>query len=134
MKDTIAPGLETTRKIAVDKDRTIGFMGEALRVYGTPDLVCDIENTCRDLLLRHLDEGEDSVGTNIDLAHLAPTMLGMEVELTVSITEVNGRSVTFEIAGRDQVEPMAKGTHTRFIVDVAKMTRRLEAKAEKLAG
>ncbi len=134
MKDTIAPGLGTTRKITVDRDRTIGFMGEALRVYGTPDLVRDIENTCRELLLEHSDEGEDSVGTNIELAHTAPTLLGMVAELTVTITKVEGRSVTFEIAGRDQVDPIAKGTHTRFIVDLAKTAKRLEAKAEKLAG
>ena len=65
-------------------------MGEEGRVYATPSLVRDIEHTCRDLLLEHADAGEDSVGMEISVRHLAPTLLGMEVEITATVSAVEG--------------------------------------------
>ncbi len=61
-------------------------MGEKARVYATPMLVRDIEIACRNLLLDHLDPGEDSVGTRVELDHLAATLMGMKVELTATIS------------------------------------------------
>jgi predicted thioesterase len=134
MKETLRPGATKTRRLAVDKDRTIGFMGEEGRVYGTPYLVGDIERTCRELLLDHADAGEDSVGMEVSLRHLAPTLLGMEVEITAKVVGVDGRKVMFEIAAKDELEPIATSTHTRFVVDVAKTHERLKAKAAKRAA
>ena len=134
MKQTLQPGCTARVALTVDAARTIDFMGEAARVYATPMLVRDIELACRDLLLEHADPGEDSVGTRIELAHLAPTLAGMAVELTVRVVEVNGRSVVFDVEGRDAVEPIARGRHTRFVVDVAKTVQRLIDKAAKAAG
>ena len=94
MKNTLAAGLETTREFVVDRERTIDFMGEDARVYATPMLVRDIEVACRELLLSQLDPGEDSVGTRVELDHLAATLMGMPVELKVAIAEVKGRAVT----------------------------------------
>ena len=134
MKETLRPGATKTRRLAVDKDRTIGFMGEEGRVYGTPYLVGDIERTCRDLLLDHADAGEDSVGMEVSLRHLAPTLLGMDVEITAKVVGVDGRKVMFEIAAKDELEPIATSTHTRFVVDVGKTHERLKAKAAKRAA
>ena len=131
MKTTLQAGLTANNRFEVDRGRTIDFMGEAARVYATPMLVRDIEMTCRNLLLQHLDEGEDSVGTRVEIDHVGATLLGMMVELSVRIAEVNGRSVVFEVEGRDTVEPIVRGRHTRFVVDVAKTQQRLAAKAEK---
>lgn len=133
MKSTLAANLESTARIVIDRERTIGFMGEAARVYATPMLVRDIEMTCRDLLLAHLDAGEDSVGTRVEIDHLAPTLLGMQVELTVRIVELKGRAVTFEVSGRDNVDAICRGKHHRFIVDVKATEQRLAAKREKSA-
>ena len=134
MKETLRPGATKTKRLAVDKDRTIGFMGEEGRVYGTPYLVGDIERTCRELLLDHADAGEDSVGMEVSLRHLAPTLLGMDVEITAKVVGVDGRKVTFEIAAKDELEPIATSTHTRFVVDVSKTHERLKAKAAKRAA
>jgi predicted thioesterase len=134
MKETLRPGATKTRRLAVDKDRTIGFMGEEGRVYGTPYLVGDIERTCRDLLLEHADAGEDSVGMEVAVRHLAPTLMGMEVEITAKVVGVDGRKVMFEIAAKDEIEPIATSTHTRFVVDVGKTHERLKAKAAKRAA
>ena len=133
MKETLRPGATKTKHLAVDKDRTISFMGEEGRVYGTPYLVGDIERTCRDLLLDHADTGEDSVGMEVAVRHLAPTLLGMNVEITAKVVGVDGRKVMFEIAAKDEIEPIATSTHTRFVVDVSKTHERLKAKAARRA-
>ena len=131
MKTSLQAGLTGNATIEVDRDRTINFMGEKARVYATPMLVRDIEVACRDLLLAHLDPGEDSVGTRVELDHLAATLLGMKVELTLHIAEVKGRSVRFDVTGRDNVEPICRGHHQRFVVDIKTTEARLAAKAQK---
>ncbi|HEX7562265.1 MAG TPA: LysR family transcriptional regulator, partial [Bradyrhizobium sp.] len=85
MKDSLRPGISRTNRVTIDKDRTIGFMGEEGRVYATPRLVQDIEHTCRDLILEHADANEDSVGINVSINHLAPTLPGMTVEITATV-------------------------------------------------
>jgi predicted thioesterase len=134
MKQTLRAGVSKVKRLEVDAGRTIAFMGEEGRVYATPDLVRDIEHTCRDLLLAHADAGEDSVGMAIALTHQAPTLLGMEVEITATLKAVEGRKVTFEITAKDDLEPIASGSHTRFVVDVSKTIERLKAKAAKRAS
>ena len=131
MKSSLQPGLSAESRFTVDRERTIDFMGEAARVYATPMLVRDIEVACRNLLLAHLDAGEDSVGTRVEIDHTGATLLGMEVTLTVRVAELNGRAVVFEVEGRDAVEKVVRGKHSRFVVDVAKTAQRLAAKAEK---
>jgi predicted thioesterase len=131
MKANLRRGVSRTNVLTVDRDRSIGFMGEEGRVYGTPYLVRDIEHTCRDLLLEYGDAGEDSVGTDIAIKHVAPTMLGMSVEITVTVSAVEGRKVSFDVSAKDEVEPICSGTHGRFVVDVGKTIERLKAKAAK---
>lgn len=128
MKDTLTAGLSTTARIDVDPSRTIDFMGDDCRVYGTNWLVFDIEMTSRNFLLEHLDEGEDSVGTRIAFDHMAATPLGMWVEVKVSITEVKGRMITIELECRDELDVVAKGSHNRFIVDLATTADRIRDK------
>jgi len=134
MKASLRPGVSRTSLLTVDRDRSIGFMGEEGRVYGTPFLVRDIEQTCRELLLEHGDAGEDSVGTDISIKHLAPTLVGMSVEIKVTVNAVEGRKVSFDVSARDEIEPICSGTHGRFVVDVGKTIERLKAKAAKGAS
>ena len=122
------------QRITIDRDRTIGFMGEAARVYATPRLVSDIEFACRNLVLEHADPGEDSVGMEVAVKHLAPTLMGMTVEITVRVTAVDGRQVFFETSVKDELDQVGAGTHTRFVVDKAKTFERLKAKAARFAA
>ena len=131
MKNSLRPGVSSTRRVAIDTERTIGFMGEEGRVYATPSLVRDIEHTCRDLLLAHADQNEDSVGMEVSVKHLAPTLMGMAADISVEVSALEGRQVTFKISARDEQEQIASGTHKRFVVDVAKTVERLKAKAAK---
>lgn len=131
MKSTLTQGVSMTRRISVDRNRTIGFMGEEGRVYATPSMVGDMEQACRDLIMEHADPGEDSVGMEVSVQHLAPTLLGMNVEITATVAAVEGRKVTFDVSAKDDIEKIGKGKHTRFIVDVDKQRERLKAKAAK---
>ena len=134
MKESLRPGVSRVNRVTVDRDRTIGFMGEEGRVYATPFLVQDIENTCRDLIMGHADANEDSVGIEVAVRHLAATPLGMDVEITATVAAVDGRKVSFDIAAKDNIEPICTGTHSRFVVDVTKTLERLKAKAAKHAA
>ena len=131
MKATLAAGLSTVRELVVDRERTIDFMGETARVYATPMLVRDIEMTCRELLLAHLDAGEDSVGTRVEIDHLAATLLGMKVRIDAKVTEVKGRAVMFEVSAQDGVDTICRCKHGRFVVDLKQTEARLAAKAQK---
>jgi fluoroacetyl-CoA thioesterase len=128
MKSSLAPGLSFRKEITVDEKRCIGFMGREGMVYATPMMVSDVEYACRDFLLEHLDAGEDSVGTQVVIDHLAATPLGLKVTIEVRIAEVDKRRVKFEFVVKDPVEDAGKGTHTRFVVDGARTRERLAAK------
>jgi fluoroacetyl-CoA thioesterase len=131
MKDSLRPGVSRVERITIDRERTIGFMGEDARVYATPRLVSDIEITCRNLILEHADRGEDSVGMEIALKHLAPSLQGMTVEIAVRVAAVDRRKISFEVSARDELDEISAGTHARFVVDVAKTIERVKAKAAR---
>jgi fluoroacetyl-CoA thioesterase len=131
MSETLKVGLTATRRVDIDRDRTISFMGDDCRVYSTPNLLYDIEMACRDLLLEHIEAGKDSVGTRVELDHTGATLLGMWAEITVTLVEVNGPAVVFDFVARDAVEQVAKGRHSRFIVGIEKTAQRLMAKQAK---
>jgi len=109
-------------------------MGEEARTYATPAMIRDIEYTCRDLILEHADAGEDSVGMEVAVKHLAPTLMGMTVEITVRVVAVDRRKVSFEVAVKDELDDVGAGTHVRFVVETAKTFERLKAKAARLAA
>ena len=131
MKESLKPGLQDSKTVEVDESRCIGFMGREGMVYATPRMVADVEYTCRDFLLQHLDAGEDSVGTQVVIDHLAATPLGLKATIEVRVTEVDRRRVKFEFSVKDTVEEVGRGTHTRFVVDSAKTKERLAAKRQK---
>lgn len=134
MNETLNPGLTLTRRITVDRDRTISFMGDECRVYATPLLLYDVEFACRDLLLEHIGPGKDSVGTRVELDHVGATLLGMWAEIMVRLASVDGNAVSFDFTVRDAVEEVARGKHNRFIVGIEKTAQRLKAKAARAGG
>jgi predicted thioesterase len=94
-------------------------------------MVSDVEYTCREFLLAHLDPGEDSVGAHVSIDHLAPTPMGLSASIDLKVVEVDRRKVTFEFAVRDPLEPVGRGRHVRFVVETAKTRERLAAKRAK---
>ena len=132
MKDTLAVGLTMTRRIDIDNDRTIQFMGDELRVYATPMMVRDIEIAGRDMIFEHLDDGEDTVGARVEFDHLGATLLDSWVDVTVTVVDIDGHRVTLESEVNDPLDVVGKARHVRFVVDVERQKKRLEAKAAKL--
>ena len=131
MKPSLTPGLSFSKRILIDEERCISFMGRENMVYATPRMVSDVEYACRDFLLQHLDAGEDSVGAHVSIDHLAATPLGLPVTIEAKIVEVDRRKVTFEFSVHDPVEPCGRGRHVRFVVETAKSRERLAAKRAK---
>jgi len=100
-------------------------------VYATPRMVSDVEYACRDYLLSHLDEGEDSVGAHVSIDHLGATPPGLEVTIEARITAVDRRRVSFEYTVKDPIEQVGRGVHVRFVVETAKSRERIAAKRIK---
>ena len=134
MKPGLTAGMKKTVRVVVDTERTIGFMGEALRVYATPMMVRDVEIACKDFLGEYLSPEENSVGARVEIDHLGPTLRDMWVDVTATVTGIEGRRVNFEVEVRDVLDLVGKAKHTRFIVDLAKQKERLDAKAAKVAA
>ena len=130
MKNTLSKDLSSSKTVLVDESRCIGFMGKEAAVYATPRMVSDVEYTCREFLLAHLDPGEDSVGTHVSIDHLAPTPMGLSVAIEIRVLEVDRRKVVFSFSVRD-IEEVGRGTHVRFVVQTAKTRERLAAKRAK---
>jgi predicted thioesterase len=131
VKASLKKDLSFSRTVVVDESRVIGFMGKEGAVYATPRMVSDVEYTCRDMLLEHLDPGEDSVGAHVSIDHLAPTPMGLQVTVEVKIAEVDRRKVVFEFSVKDPIEEVGRGKHVRFVVETAKTRERLAAKRAK---
>lgn len=129
IKDSLHLGELYSRTITVDRDRTISFLGEGLRIYATPQLINDIEHTCLGYLLDHIEDGANSVGTAVDIAHTGATLLGMSVRIEVKVMQVDGRAVRFDVAVFDDIEQVCSGSHSRFVVNVEKLKARVAAKA-----
>jgi len=132
MKDSLRPGLAKTVRIAVDRARTIGFMGEEGRVYATPAMVSDFEYASRDFIKEHLDPGEDTVGAHVSVDHLAPSLEGDTVEIALRIVKVERRLIEIEGTMTDSLEPCGRGLHRRFVVDVERQYARLKERKVKM--
>ena len=132
MELKLKPGVTATERIRVGPDRTIAFMGEAARVYSTPSMVSDVEYACLRLIQRHLEETQSSVGMHVSMDHLAPTPLGCEVEVNVTVSAVDGRKITLAAQVRDAVETVGNGVHVRYVVDVARQASRVETKRARI--
>ena len=131
MKDSLKSGLSMTRRITVDEERSVGLLGPGLEVYATPSMVRDIEIVSHDLIVEHLDGGEESVGTHISVDHLGATPLGMFVDIIVTVVDVDGRRLRLDAEVRDEIEQVGRGRHDRFVVDIEKQKARLQAKLAK---
>lgn len=114
----------------VTTDVAIDFMGvEGARVLATPWLIMFLERNCRNLLLDYLEEGYDSVGSEVNVKHLAATPIGMAVTFRAEIMSADDRRVMFRVEAEDEKEKVSEGTHERFVVNVNRFASRVQAKS-----
>ena len=125
----VEPGIELVRKRVVRRDDCITFLGAGIRPsLATPMMIWWMEFCCRDAILPHLEEGQDSVGVQVSVKHLAATPMGQEVTYTATVAAVDGPRVRFDVSASDGTEIVGTGTHDRFVVDVERFARRLRKK------
>jgi len=115
--------------VVTDAD-AIHFLGnEVTPALATPSMILWMEITARDTVLPLLEPGQDTVGTHVNVAHLAATPIGMKVTFRATLTAVDRRRLTFAVEAYDEKEKIGEGAHERFIVDVARFAERLAVKA-----
>ena len=120
--------------VLVDDQLAISFLGvEGTRVLSTPQMIGYMERVSRDLLLGMLEPGKDSVGTVVNVRHLAAAPMGTEVTFRSRLIAVDGRRATFEVEAFDAVEKIGEGTHERFIITVANFAGKMKSKLSKTA-
>lgn len=126
-------GTKGTYSFTVTEEQLADRVGSGLvHVFATPMMVAAIEKTASESVASQLEEGQTSVGTLINVSHVAATPLGMEVRVETELTAVtpNGRGLTFKVAAYDEAGLIGEGTHERVIV----WKDRFESKAQAKAG
>lgn len=126
MSRKLKRGVERRERVRVDRDRTIAFLGEAMRVYSTPAMVSDIEYACYRLIQAHLGPTESSLGVQVSVDHLNASPLGAEVEVAVEVSAVKRRKVYLKASVHDADRCVGRGRHVRLVIDVARHRARLE--------
>ena len=125
----IPVGAKGEFQMLVTSEVAITFLGtEGTRVLSTPHMIGFMEMTCRNTVLPLLDAGYDTVGTHVNVAHLAASPIGMSVTFTAEVIRVDGRRVEFRVEARDEKEKIGEGTHERAIINIAKFATRLAEK------
>jgi predicted thioesterase len=128
MKGTPPTGTTGQSKFVVESKHTIEFP-DLPPVLSTPSVIWHLEHAAIDALRPVLEPGEISVGTEIEVQHLAPTPLGQTVTCLARVTCAEGRKVSFQVEARDEQELIARGSHTRFVVRTGAFAQRIQAKA-----
>lgn len=125
----LKPGLAATVDIVVGDEHTAAHVGSgAVRVLATPVLINLFESAALRAIEHLLPAGTQSLGTRLDVRHIAATPVGMRVTATARVVKVEGRAVTFALEARDEREPIADGSHERVVVNVAKFDERVRKK------
>lgn len=115
----------------VTKELTARHLGSGgVDVFSTPSMIALMEGAAVRAIDPLLPEGSASVGSVVNVRHLAATPLGHRVKARAEVTAVEGRQVTFKVEAHDEKELVGEGTHVRFVIDVARFLKRIEAKAK----
>ncbi len=124
--------IKGTAFTTVNENNVAAAMGSgSLNVFATPAMVALMEAAACDCLKDYLDEGETTVGTELNIKHLAATPDTMKVTAEAVLTEINGREFTFEVKAFDKCGEIGSGTHKRFLVFSDKFTAKTYEKLNK---
>ena len=126
LADMIRPGGAGRAELLVGEEHTAPRVGSGkVHVLATPVIINLIEAAALEALDRHLPPGYQSLGTRIDVRHVAATPVGMRVFASVRIEKVEGRTVAFKAEVKDEKELIGDGTHERVVVNVEKFSERV---------
>lgn len=123
-------GLSGTASMLVTEERLATHVGSGnVPVFASPMLIAVMEAASVDCLDNVLPEDHQSLGVHLDVAHLAPTPIGLTVTATATLKSIEGRKVTFDLSATDGIDRIGTGVHTRIIVDTARFMARIAAKS-----
>lgn len=126
----IETGIKGHREQTVTAEMSAARVGSGLvDVFATPMLVALVEQTCYESVLPHLDEGQGTVGTLVNVSHVSATPIGKRVWCESELVEVDRRRLVFTIKAYDDAGLIGEGTHERFVIDTAKFMDKLKAKS-----
>lgn len=133
-RPTLLPGLRHSERMVVSTDHTVpqvadwpGF-SDMPPVLATAMMVAFMEQTCIQALRPFLDDGQRTVGTHVDVSHVAATPVGMVVEACVELVDIQGKALTFKVSCSDEAGLIGEGLHRRAIIDLQSFEQRLAAK------
>jgi len=134
MEFSVNIGASKERRIRVRSNQTTNFLWKGENVLSTPAMISEMEETCRLLLKEEAipDQDWDSVGTLVNVKHLAATPVGAEVTLKARVTGVDARRIMFEVEAFDKIEKIGEGSHERFIINVPRFNSKFHEKQKQL--
>jgi fluoroacetyl-CoA thioesterase len=118
-------GEATTTVVHENTAASVGAGG--VEVFGTPMMIALMENACWHTVATALDEGYVTVGTHVNVSHLAATLLGQTVRATAELIEIDGRRLVFRVEAYDERQKIGEGQHERAIVHLERFLSRIKA-------
>jgi fluoroacetyl-CoA thioesterase len=134
MTGQLAAGMTFEKTITVTDDMAARHLiGQGVKVFSTPEMVRFMERCVVDGLQPYLAPGQNAVGVRVDIKHLAPTPVGMEVTVRCTLLEIDRRRLTFRFEVCDAIETIGAGRYESFVVERARQQQRVEAKLRHLS-
>lgn len=125
-------GIKGQGEITVTKENTAQALGSgSLAVLATPAMVALMEKTARISVAPYLEEGQSTVGTLVNVKHLAASPVGMAITCRTELIDIDRRRLVFHVECSDEAGLIGEGTHERFIIDEEKFLAKAEAKIQK---
>ncbi len=135
LSEELKPGLKGSTEILVGTRDTAPHVGSGkIKVLATPVMVNLMEEAALNAVEGLLPEGHQTVGTRLDISHVAATPVGMRVRAHAELVRVDDRKLTFRVFAEDEKEPIGEGVHERIIVNVARFDKRAQEKASREWG
>ena len=129
MQIDLQPGLVGQAFLMVKEENSARQIGSgSMALLGTPEMICLMEQACTAALAGCLSSGRTTVGIKVDIKHIAPTPIGMQVTARADLIAVEGQRLTFKVEAFDAVERIGSGTHQRMIVNASKFFSSAESK------
>jgi fluoroacetyl-CoA thioesterase len=138
MKPTLVPGLKHTFSYKVPENKTVPYtypesdiIANMPKVFATGFMIVLMEWTCTELMAPHLDPGEGSLGTHVDVSHLPATVPGQTVTVDAELVEVRGRKLIFNVRAHDGIDLIGEGRHERVVVAWDRFNAKVAEKAKQ---
>lgn len=129
MEFNLRTGLQAKVEVTVElKDTAEAFGSGGVKVFATPLMIGLMENAALKAVDPELPEGYATVGTHLDVKHLAATPVGMKASALAELIEIDGKRLVFKVEAFDEVEKIGEGLHERYIIQMDKFLKKVNQK------